>query len=189
MEIREKYSKVFFIILVIFSISLIWSMLQFLAPIALSSNSVEKLDGVVGFVDNQDEIDEMSFPWNSVYKAGDKLCHQLSSRSFFINGNQMPFCARCSAIWIGLTISVAFMLFYRIKLDEKFLFILILGIIPIAIDGLGQLFSLWESSNLVRVLTGGLIGVISGIAIGLIIDEISLILKDKKKKQYKKSNK
>lgn len=36
--------------------------------------------------------------------------------------------------------------------------ILFLAAIPIGIDGLGQLFALWESTNLVRIATGALIG-------------------------------
>ena len=49
----------------------------------------------------------------------------------------MPFCSRCTAIWLGLAIGLGFMIFYRIKLDEKFFFILIIGIVPLVIDGIG----------------------------------------------------
>ena len=59
------------------------------------------------------------------------------------------------------------------KLDEKFLIAIVLGMVPIGVDGVGQLFNFWESTNVIRVITGLMIGIVCGIAIGLIIDEFS----------------
>ena len=87
----------------------------------------------------------------------------------------MPFCSRCTAIWLGLAIGLGFMVFYKIQLDEKFLFAILIGIIPIGLDGVGQLFGLWESTNLIRAITGLSVGIICGVAIGLIVDEIKTI--------------
>ena len=58
--------------------------------------------------------------------------------------------------------------------------ILLVLAIPIGIDGLGQLFGFWESSNIIRVITGLLIGIVCGIAIGLIVDEVADIVNSKK---------
>jgi uncharacterized membrane protein len=171
MERREKSSKTTFLIIVLFLIFLMWSLLQFFAPLILPSNSVGELDGVVGFTDNYNKIENMSAPWNSIYNCGDVLCHQKEDRSFFINGNEMPFCARCTAIWFGLVIGLGFMIFYKINLDEKFILILFIGLIPIGIDGFGQLLNLWESNNIIRVTTGIFIGFICGTAMGIIVDE------------------
>jgi len=178
MERREKRSSI--IMLIFFIPFLIWALLQFIAPMALPTNSVEDLTGVTGVSDNQNMIDDMPSPWNSIYGFGDRLCHQKAERSFFINGNQMPFCSRCAAIWIGLAIGIGFLVFYRIALNEKFLYLIIIGLIPIGIDGVGQLFHLWESTNIMRVITGLLIGIVCGIAIGLIIDEIRDMVYPKK---------
>jgi len=92
----------------------------------------------------------------------------------------MPFCSRCTAIWLGLAIGLGFMVFYKIELNEKFLYLIFIGLIPIGIDGVGQLIGLWESTNVIRVITGLLVGVVCGIAIGVIIDEIKSIAKEKK---------
>lgn len=170
---REGHSK---IIIIFFLIFFVWIILQFLAPLNLPNNSVKDLSGLTGVSDNEEIIREMPSPWNSVYATGDILCHQKADRSFFINDNQMPFCARCTAIWLGLAIGLGFMIFYKIELDEKFLVLVFIGIIPIGIDGIGQLFHLWESNNFIRVITGLLIGIVCGIAIGIIIDEIKDIL-------------
>ena len=178
MERRGKSSKI--IILIFFILFLLWGVIQFLAPLALPQGSVDDLSGYTGLSDNKEVIDTMPGPWNSVYSAGDRLCHEKAERSFFINGNQMPFCSRCTAIWLGLAIGLGFMVFYKIELDEKFLFVIIFGIVPIGVDGVGQLFGLWESTNIARVITGLAVGIICGIAIGVIIDEIREMIKSKK---------
>jgi len=85
----------------------------------------------------------------------------------------MPFCTRCTAIWLGLAIGLGVMVFFTIRLDEKFLFIILLSLAPIGIDGVGQLLGLWESTNLIRFLTGLLAGGVCGVAIGVIIDEVT----------------
>ena len=125
----------------------------------------------------------MSFPWNVIYKSGDRLCHQKADRSFFLNGNEMPFCSRCTAIWIGLAVGLGFMVLYVIELNEKFLVAIILSLIPIGVDGIGQLFGFWESTNFIRLITGLLAGIVCGVAIGVIIDEVKTIRvsKDSKK--------
>jgi len=169
MEKREKSSRI--IVFIVFIPFLIFILLQFLAPISLPQGSVNDLSGMTAITDNENIIDDMSAPWNFVYGAGDRLCHQISERSFFINENQMPFCARCTAIFLGITIGIGIMIFIKIKLDYKFIFLIFAGLIPIAIDGLGQHFELWESTNISRLITGLLIGIITGITISIIIDE------------------
>jgi uncharacterized membrane protein len=179
MEKREKYSKlVFFIFFIPF---FIFSLLQFIAPIALPKGSVNNLDGISAISDNENVINKMPAPWNFIYSAGDRLCHQKADRSFFINDNQMPFCARCVAIFLGITIGIGFMIFFRLQLDLKFLLLLLMGFIPIGIDGIGQQMGFWESNNLIRLITGLLIGIVSGITISIIIDEISEMFINRKK--------
>lgn len=182
MEAREKSSRI--IILIFFSIFLLWAALQFISPHALPENSVKDLSGITGISDNQELIDGMPAPWDSVYGWGDKLCHQRADRSFFINGNQMPFCSRCTAIWLGLAIGLGFMVFFKIELNSKLLIIIFAGLIPIGVDGLGQLVGLWESTNITRVITGALIGIICGIVIGVIVDEIRSIRESKSQDRY-----
>ena len=181
MERRERcFRNLTFVLFILFSL---WISLQFLAPLAISENSVQDLSGLVAVSDNEYTIDNMDVPWSFVYSAGDRLCHQKAERSFFVNGNQMPFCSRCTAIWLGLAVGLGFMVFYRIELNERFLLAILLGLVPIGIDGIGQLLGFWESTNVIRVITGLLIGVLCGIAIGVILDEIKTlnIFKNNKK--------
>ena len=169
MEKRENSFS--FIIFLFFLLFLLWVVLQFLAPIFITNNNINDLSGIVGVSDNEVIIEKIPFPFNFVYSCGDRLCHQKVDRSLSINGNQMPFCTRCTAIWLGLAIGLGFMIFYKIVLDEKFLILIIIGFVPIAIDGVGQLLNLWESTNIIRFITGLLVGIITGLAIGIIIDE------------------
>jgi len=169
MEKRGRFSKT---IIAFFVLFFLWAALQFLAPMFLPQGSVVDLTGNTVITNNEEAISEMPFPWNAIYSTGDSLCHQKAERSFFINGNQMPFCSRCTAIWMGLAIGLGFIVFYKIQLDEKFILAIIVGLVPIGIDGLGQNFGFWESTNVIRMITGLMTGIICGVAIGLIIDEI-----------------
>jgi uncharacterized membrane protein len=176
MERRERVSKT---IAIVFLIMFLFTLLQFLAPFFIAEGTITDLHGTVGIIDNQKTFDTLSFPWNIPYIFGDLLCHQKPERSFFLNGNQMPFCSRCTAIWVGLTIGLTLMLFYVIELNERFMAIVILSLVPIGIDGIGQLLGFWESTNLIRVITGLIVGVPVGCAIGVIIDELKSLLKSK----------
>ena len=170
MERREKcFRSTTFVFFIVFAI---WICLQFIAPLIMNQNSITDLSGLVIISDNDITINNMSFPWNYIYSAGDRLCHQRADRSIFILGNQMPFCSRCTAIWLGLAIGLGFMVFYKIQLNEKFILAMLIGVLPIGIDGVGQLLGFWESTNVIRIATGLLIGTLCGIALGIILDEI-----------------
>ena len=170
MQRREKcFKSIIFPLFLLFSC---WILLQFLAPFTIPENTINDFGGMVVVSDNEDVIKTLGFPWNFVYGAGDRLCHQREERSLVFNGNQMPFCSRCTAIWLGLALGLLFMIFYIIKLDGTFLFLMLLFIFPMALDGAGQLFGFWESTNLIRFITGMLTGFICGVAIGIIIDEV-----------------
>ena len=169
MERRERFSKS---IIAFFLIATLWVSLLFLAPLALPSNSIQDLSGGSLMTDNEDLINEMPQPWNGIYLIGDVFCHQIAERSFSLNGNQLPFCARCMGIWLGLAVGLVITIVLKFPLDMKFLALLVLGLIPLAIDGTGQFVGLWESTNTLRMITGLITGIITGIALGVIIDEL-----------------
>jgi uncharacterized membrane protein len=165
----HPFQSLFFIFFILY---MIWVFLLFLAPVVLPSGSVSDLSGVVGSSDNAAVINDLPFPWNAVYTFGDLFCHQKAERSLFLNGNEMPFCTRCTAIWLGLAFGLGFMVLYTIELNGKFFVAIIFSLVPLGIDGIGQLFGFWESTNLVRMLTGLPAGMICGVALGIIFDEL-----------------
>jgi uncharacterized membrane protein len=172
------FPSVIFVLFILFSV---WIGLQFLAPFALPTGSVPDLSGAVGISDNSNIIKNMSFPWNVIYLSGDSLCHQQASRSLFFNGNQMPYCSRCTAIWLGIAVGLGFIMVFTFELTGVFLGALFVSLIPIGIDGVGQLLGFWESTNVIRLLTGLPAGIICGVAIGIIIDESKLLMEERKK--------
>ena len=93
----------------------------------------------------------------AIYLIGDGNCHQLSERSLYLNGNQMPFCARDVGIFLGLAIGMLIVLLAlpAVLLDRAS----ILLALPILIDGGVQYVGGgYESTNALRLLTGMLGG-------------------------------
>ena len=91
--IQDKSAK---ILLAFFGISL---GLIAVTPLLYPSGTFSGLDGRPGLMDHD---------WGGygaggiVYAIGDLLCHQEAARSFFLNGNQLPFCIRDVGLLIGL---------------------------------------------------------------------------------------
>ncbi|MCK5548359.1 MAG: DUF2085 domain-containing protein, partial [Thermoplasmata archaeon] len=94
------------VLLTIFIISFIWVLSLFIAPLTIPPGTVTGLDGNANRVDYGDLWDDMPLYPRGVYYIGDMQCHQMSHRSFYINGNQMPVCARDVAVYLGLTIGL-----------------------------------------------------------------------------------
>jgi len=84
------------------------------------------------------------------------FCHQEKSRSFFLFGNQVAICSRCLAFYSSVLIFGLGLSLKRIRpLDLKLLFLLIL---PALVNVFLQILHIKESTNLIRVTTGVLLG-------------------------------
>ncbi|HYM41056.1 MAG TPA: DUF2085 domain-containing protein [Thermoplasmata archaeon] len=134
----------------------------------------------------------------AVYTFGDIQCHQLWFRSFYINGNQMPMCARMTSMYVFANVGLVAAAFaqpstsagrvmvnalpawFRRRLarfhpDRAGALIVVVGLLPVAIDGFYQLFSditHYESTNLMRVLTGAPGGFVGGLLVGAMLISI-----------------
>ena len=84
-------------------------------------------------------------------------CHQMPERSFFIGSYQFPLCARCTGIQIGRLIAVLLFPFVLIPMKIA-LTVFPLLLLPLAVDGLVQKYTGYESNNCKRVITGILWG-------------------------------
>ena len=78
-------------------------------------------------------------------------CHQMHERSFNIKGYQFPVCARCTGLFTGQLLGIFSFLLFSFNL---LLILSILSTALLAIDGIGQLYEKWISTNLRRFLTG-----------------------------------
>jgi uncharacterized membrane protein len=163
--------------LIVLALLVFWAGAMWVAPYTLDHGTVHLSDtGVVGLIDNQNVTDSMPPFARWIYHAGDSQCHQLPQRSLVINGNQMPFCARCVAIYTFMAIGLAITAFPFLPRYDDITqirwWVIVGALVPIGIDGVGQLLGLWESTNAMRFLTGGLIGAVTGLALGYMLREL-----------------
>ena len=158
------------ITIIAFAITAIWSAGMIIAPMTLPPNSVKDLTGRVGIIDNAEITEDMNPYAKFYYQAGDSQCHTIKERSLFINGNQMPFCARDAALFLGMALGLGITLFIRFPLK---LWWLIGGLVPLGLDGTLQLVTSYESNNALRVITGGLAGMVTMFALGFVLHDMS----------------
>ena len=79
-------------------------------------------------------------------------CHQMPERSFFLNGYQLPLCARCTGILIGNLFGLFLSPLLKFRLHNSLL------MIPLIMDGSIQYFTTYKSNNIKRLITGILYG-------------------------------
>ena len=137
-----------------------------LAPLTLPEGSVTDLDGHIGRVDDWERIVELPGPQRAVYLLGDVNCHQQAARSYELNGNQMPFCARDLGLLAGAIVGLAAFVLLGRKVEWAWLLVLL---VPMAVDGVVQAVTDYESSNALRSITGLLAGIAAGYGAGMLI--------------------
>lgn len=95
-----------------------------------------------------------------IYLAYSRVCHQLASRSFQIEGHPFAVCSRCTGIYAGYALGlVAYPLVRSITRTETPARIwLLIAIAPVAIDLAGDFAGLFDNTLMSRALTGGVAG-------------------------------
>ena len=94
-----------------------------------------------------------------IWRIGGYLCHQMPERSFFIRGVQLPVCARCTGVYFFFFAGLALGFIFPVYLSlEQIILILILGNLPMAVDGWTQYRGWRVSNNKLRFITGGISG-------------------------------
>lgn len=167
-------------IIILFILSFFYTVSLFIVPLTLEPHTVEDLDGNANMIDYSDKWEELPLYQKAIYIFSDFNCHQKQSRSYTINDNQMPVCARDVGIFIGFSIGFLIMSFAELDYDYKNVLMKVLNIdtsiskkkklaiviiagaiavLPIALDGGIQLVTSYESNNPLRTATGLLFGV------------------------------
>lgn len=93
-----------------------------------------------------------------MYNAMHYICGQIPSHSPYICGHQCGLCFRCTAIYSTLFITNAAFVFAKKRLQGISWWMLGLLTLPMAWDGITQLFGLRESTTALRLITGALFG-------------------------------
>ncbi len=156
--------------LIMSSALLLFSALLVIAPFLEPPGTVNfGENGAVNTLEHARNISGMQNPVSRlIYTFGDWECHQHASRSFFLNGNQMPVCARCTGIFVSIGIFAFLLVFFRIKMP---FWMIVALIVPLALDGGIQLITSYESTNLLRLITGTLAGLATVVGFNTIIED------------------
>ena len=96
-----------------------------------------------------------------IYSFFSYICHQISERSFHINGHQFAVCSRCFGVYFGLFAGVVTYPLWRPidSVEPLPRFWLFLSMVPISIDWSLGVFGIWENNHLSRFITGLILGV------------------------------
>ncbi len=97
-----------------------------------------------------------------VYRGFSYLCHQISDRSFHLEGHQLAVCARCAGLYAGFALGVLVYPLVRSlrRLETPSRLWLLVAVAPTAIDWALGFFGIWQNTHLSRSLTGALLGAI-----------------------------
>ena len=93
-----------------------------------------------------------------IYNVMHYICGQIPSHSPFICGHQCGLCFRCTAIYSTLFVTSAIYVFTKKRIQGISWWMLGLLTLPMAWDGITQLFGLRESTTALRLITGALFG-------------------------------
>ncbi len=202
---RLTWSRPLFVLL---GLNLLWSLSFFIAPLTIKPGSFAWPYSQYPLVANQlgaaNHLDYAAI-WETfwiypraVYTFGDFQCHELWYRSLWVNGNQMPMCARMTSMYIFANFGLVAAAFAppstsaaqvmlnamprwvrarlaRIGVERAGAVIVVVGLLPVAIDGFTQLFSdvtHYESTNVMRILTGIPGGFVGGLLVGAMLISI-----------------
>ena len=111
-----------------------------------------------------------------VYSVGSVVCHQLPDRSFFIDGRQLPVCARCTGLYLSGVAGIAIWIVakslrrwramqVRPRVARQ---IIIAAAIPTAISYVTGVAGLWDGSNLTRAALAVPLGLAAGAVVAAV---------------------
>jgi len=157
------------ILLAVASVVLLWIIA---APLLCAHGTVTGLDGQVAVIDNPRLWDSMDIIPRTIYTLGDFFCHQMESRSFMLNGNQLPFCVRDVALLAGFVIGIIAVLALGIRRSRTTDTIIVSSFALIILDWATQKIF---SSDVVftRVLTGLLAGAAIAMFVCFLLDAMN----------------
>lgn len=103
---------------------------------------------------------------------GYAICHQISERSFHVDGHPLPLCARCTGIYLGVMIGFGVLLAggrgrAALFAPRRVIAVMALFIVVLGLDGVNSYLHLFPGyrgpyapTNAIRLLTGSLAGLV-----------------------------
>jgi uncharacterized membrane protein len=95
-----------------------------------------------------------------IYHFFSYICHQIPSRSFFIDGEEFAVCSRCFGVYFGLLLGFLIYPLWRAidEIEPLPRFLLFLSLIPIGVDWSLGVFNIWANTFTSRLITGLILG-------------------------------
>lgn len=165
------------------------------APFTIPPGTLRDLDGNANKMDYQNRWEDLNLYARVVYSLGDYNCHQKSSRSYYLNENQLPVCSRDTGLAIGFVFGSllfviaipyedplrmlltpilrerVFSMSKKVVITISITFIAVF-MLPMAADGLIQGLTAYESTNTIRIITGILFGTAFIVVVGTYLESI-----------------
>jgi uncharacterized membrane protein len=105
-----------------------------------------------------------------IFSIGSVICHQRPERSFFLDGHQLPVCARCTGLylsgalgligWIGVNAARGWR--PRAIDPRRAARLIVIAAIPTAVSLASGAIGLWDGSNVTRALLAIPLGASAG---------------------------
>jgi len=105
-----------------------------------------------------------------IFAIGGLICHQRPERSFFLDGHQLPVCARCTGLYLSAAAGLAGWVAFKfargwrpIAFDPRVAVrLIVLAAIPTALSVAGSALGVWDGSNMTRALLAVPLGASAG---------------------------
>lgn len=111
----------------------------------------------------------MGFLAAFAYSVGGVVCHQLPERSFFVAGRQLPVCARCTGLYLGVAAGlIGWFLIRRVRAGHRqvsprvALNVFAIAVVPTAVSWATGIVGVWDGSNLTRAVLAVPLGATAG---------------------------
>jgi len=111
-----------------------------------------------------------------IFAIGSVICHQLPDRSFFVDGRQLPVCARCTGLYLGAGVGFAAWLAVRIGRGwrplsmhpRRALTLVVIAAAPTIVSFTSGLIGFWDGSNVTRAALALPLGLTAGAVVAAV---------------------
>jgi uncharacterized membrane protein len=95
-----------------------------------------------------------------IFAVGSLICHQRPDRSFFVDGHQLPVCARCTGLYLSAALGLIAWLGLKtarrwqpVAIDpRRAARLIVIAAVPTAVSVATGTLGVWDGSNVTRAL-------------------------------------
>ena len=112
-----------------------------------------------------------------MFAIGAVICHQRPERSFFVDGHQLPVCARCTGFYLSGAIGL--LGWWTVKAARRWrpmpvsptfaLRLVVLTAVPTLLSLAAGAVNVWDGSNVLRAVLGVPLGASAGAIVAAVI--------------------